>query len=574
MPIHNADIAAIFEEIADLLEIGGANPFRIRAYRNAARVVGEYGRELRALLDQGADLPKLPGIGADLAGKIREIVTTGHCALLERLRGEVPASVTELLKIPGLGPKKVSALYHDLAVETPEQLLRMAREGRIRQLHGFGEKTEASIRQAIEAHGNKARRYPLAATAQYATALLAYLQSVPGVHQVTLAGSYRRRKETVGDLDILVSAASASPVIQRFLGYDEVAEVLSGGTTRASVILKSGLQVDLRLVEDVSYGAALQYFTGSKQHSIAMRTLAQERGLKINEYGVFQGKARIAGETEESVYAAVGLPWIAPELREDRGEIEAARAGRLPRLIELADLRGDLHAHTTASDGHASLRDMALAAQARGLTYLAITDHSSRLKVAHGLDPLRLRRQLDEIDRLNAELAGITLLKGSEVEILEDGSLDLPEGLTDRLDIVIGAVHSHFGLTRAKQTERILHAMDHPRFTLLAHPFGRLINEREPIEVDMQRIIRAARTRGCWLELNAQPQRLDLPDTWCQMAKAEGTLLAVNSDAHGTAGFDDLLFGIGQARRGWLAADDVVNTRSLADLKLLIAATM
>lgn len=574
MPIHNADIAAIFEEIADLLEIEGANPFRIRAYRNAARVVGEYGRELRALLDKGADLPKLPGIGADLSGKIREIVTTGHCALLERLRGEVPASVTELLKIPGLGPKKVSALYHDLAVETPEQLLRMAREGRIRQLHGFGEKTEASILQAIEAHGNKARRYPLAAAAQYAMALVAYLRRVPGVHQVTLAGSYRRRKETVGDLDILVSAASTSPVIQRFLGYDEVAEVLSGGTTRASVILKCGLQVDLRLVEDVNYGAALQYFTGSKPHSIAIRTLAQERGLKINEYGVFQGKARIAGETEESVYAAVGLPWIAPELREDRGEIEAARAGRLPHLIELADLRGDLHAHTMASDGHDSLRDMALAAQARGLTYLAITDHSSRLKIAHGLDPLRLRRQLDEIDRLNAELSGITLLKGSEVEILEDGSLDLPEGLADRLDIVIGAVHSHFGLPRAKQTERILRAMDHPRFTLLAHPFSRLINEREPIEVDMQRIIRAARTRGCWLELNAQPQRLDLPDIWCQMTKAEGALVAVNSDAHSTAGFDDLLFGIGQARRGWLAADDVVNTRSLADLKLLIAATM
>jgi DNA polymerase (family 10) len=378
----------------------------------------------------------------------------------------------------------------------------------------------------------------------------------------------------VGDLDILVSAVPASSVMQHFLGYDEVAEVLSGGTTRASVVLKSDLQVDLRLVEDVSYGAALQYFTGSKQHSIAIRTLAQERGLKLNEYGVFQDKTRIAGETEESVYAAVGLPWIAPELREDRGEIEAARAGRLPRLIELADIRGDLHAHTLASDGHDSLRNMALAAQARGLTYLAITDHSSRLKVAHGLDPLRLRRQLDEIDMLNAELADITLLKGSEVEILEDGSLDLPEGLADRLDIVIGAVHSHFGLPRAKQTERILRAMDHPRFTLLAHPLGRLINEREPIEVDMQRIIRAAHTRGCWLELNAQPQRLDLPDTWCQLAKAEGTLVAINSDAHGTAGFDDLLFGIGQARRGWLAADDVVNTRSLADLKLLIAATM
>ncbi|BBP03537.1 DNA polymerase/3'-5' exonuclease PolX [Sulfuriferula plumbiphila] len=574
MPIHNADIAAIFEEIADLLEIEGANPFRIRAYRNAARVVGEYGRELRALLENGGDLPRLPGIGTDLAGKIREIVTTGHCALLERLRGELPTGVTALLKIPGLGPKKVSALYHDLAVETPEQLLRMAREGRIRQLHGFGEKTEASILHAIEAYGSKARRYPLAAAAQHATALVAYLRSVPGVHQVTLAGSYRRRKETVGDLDILVSAASGSPVIQRFVGYDEVAEALSGGTTRASVTLKCGLQVDLRLVEDASYGAALEYFTGSRPHTIAIRTLARERGLKVNEYGVFQGEARIAGETEESVYAAVGLPWIAPELREDRGEIEAARAGRLPRLIELADLRGDLHAHTMASDGHASLHAMALAARAQGLEYLAITDHCGALKIAHGLDPQRLRRQLDEIDRLNAELAGITLLKGCEVEILEDGSLDLPEGLAGRLDIVIGALHSHFGLPRAKQTRRILRAMDHPRFTLLAHPFGRLINEREPIEVDMQRIIRHAHLRGCWLELNAQPQRLDLPDTWCRMAKAEGALVAVNSDAHGTAAFDDLAFGIGQARRGWLAPGDVVNTRNLADLKSLIAATM
>lgn len=574
MPIHNADIAAIFEEIADLLEIENANPFRIRAYRNAARMVGEYGREMRALLEKGGELPKLPGIGADLASKIREIVDTGHCALLDRLRSEVPPAITGLLRIPGLGPKKVQALYHDLAVETQEQLLQAAREGRIRHLHGFGEKTEANILQAIEAHGSKARRYPLALAAQYADALAAYLRGVPGVHQVTLAGSYRRSKDTVGDLDMLVTAAPGSAVIKRFVSYDEVAQVLSAGTTRASVILKSGLQVDLRLVDDASYGAALQYFTGSKPHSIAMRTLAQERGLKLNEYGVFRNAARIAGDTEASVYAAVGLPWIPPELREARGEIEAARAGRLPRLIELADLKGDLHAHTTASDGHDSLRDMALAARAHGFEYLAITDHSSRLKIAHGLDPVRLRKQLDEIDRLNAELTGIVLLKGSEVEILEDGSLDLPEGLADRLDIVIGAVHSHFGLPRAKQTERILRAMDHPRFTLLAHPFGRLINEREPIEADMQRIIRAAHARGCWLELNAQPQRLDLPDTWCQMVKAEGALLAVNSDAHSTAAFDDLLFGIGQARRGWLESGDVVNTRSLADLKSLIAATM
>jgi len=574
MPVHNADITVIFEEIADLLEIEGANTFRIRAYRNAARILGDLPQEARVLVERGDDLTRLPGIGADLAGKIGEIVTTGHCSLLERLRRELPPAITELLKIPGLGPKRVKALYHDLDVQTVEQLHRAAQDGRIRSLHGFGEKTEQNILQAVQAHASQSRRFKLATAAQYAEALRAFLQAIPGVQQVIVAGSFRRMRETVGDLDILVTAAPDSEVMQRFTAYDEVAEVFSAGETRASILLKCGMQVDLRVVAQQSYGAALHYFTGSKSHNIAVRRIAQQLGLKVNEYGVFRGAQRIAGDSEESVYRAVGLPYIPPELREDRGEIEAARAGRLPQLVELTDLRGDLHAHTKSSDGHGSLRDMALAAKALGLEYLAITDHSRHLTVAHGLDPLQLARQCDEIDRLNTQLDGITLLKGIEVDILEDGSLDLPDGVLARLDLVVGAVHSRFNLSRAKQTERILHAMDHPHFTLLAHPSGRLIEKREPYDVDMLRIIRHARQRGCYLELNANPERLDLLDSHCQSAREEGVLVSIDSDAHSTFDFANLRYGIGQARRGWLEKSDVLNTRPLAALRKLIKRTM
>jgi DNA polymerase (family 10) len=574
MPVHNADITAIFEEIADLLEIGGANPFRIRAYRNAARILGDLPQEARQLVERGDDLTRLPGIGSDLAGKINEIVSSGQCSLLDRLRRETPPAVAELLKIPGLGPKRVKALYHELEVQTIEQLHRAALDGRIRVLHGFGEKTEQNILQSLQAHASQSRRFKLATAAQYAETLHAFLQAIPGVQQVTVAGSFRRMRETVGDLDILVTATPGSPVMQRFTAYDEMAEVYSAGETRASILLKCGLQVDLRVVAQASYGAALHYFTGSKAHNIAIRRSAQQLGLKINEYGVFRGAQRIAGDSEESVYRAVGLPYIPPELREDRGEIEAARGGRLPQLVELPDLRGDLHAHSKASDGHDSLHDMALAAKALGLEYLAITEHSRRLTVAHGLDPLQLARQCDEIDRLNAQLDGITLLKGIEVDILEDGSLDLPDGVLARLDLVVGAVHSRFELSRAKQTERILRAMDHPHFTLLAHPGGRLIERRDPYDVDMLHIIRHARQRGCFLELNAHPERLDLLDSHCQSAKEEGVLVSINSDAHSTFDFTNLRYGVGQARRGWLEKSDVLNTRPLAALRKLLKRTM
>jgi DNA polymerase (family 10) len=574
MPVHNADISAIFEEIADLLEIQGANPFRIRAYRNAARTLSEYPQELQQLVEKGESLPHLPGIGADLAGKITEIASSGRCSMLQRLRQELPPAITELLKIPGLGPKRVKTLYHDLDVQTLQQLHRAAKDGRIRALHGFGEKTEHNILQAVQAHANESRRFKLALAAQYAEALRRYLQATPGVQQVTVAGSFRRMRETVGDLDILVTATPGSPVMQRFTGYDEVAEVYAAGNTRASILLKCGMQVDLRVVAQQSYGAALHYFTGSKAHNIAIRRIAQQLGLKVNEYGVFRGEERIAGDTEESVFGAVGLPFIPPELREDRGEIEAARSGRLPHLLELADLKGDLHVHSKASDGRDTLQDMALAARAAGMQYLAVTEHSRHLSVAHGLDAEHLLRQCDEIERLNAQLDGITLLKGIEVDILEDGSLDLPDDILGRLDLVVGAVHSRFELSRAKQTERILRAMDHPHFTLLAHPSGRLLDQRAPYDVDMQSIIRHARQRGCFLELNAHPERLDLLDTQCQNAKAEGVLVSINSDAHSTFDFGNLRYGVGQARRGWLEKNDVLNTRPLAALRKLLKRTM
>jgi DNA polymerase (family 10) len=574
MPVHNADIAAIFEEIAELLEIQGANPFRIRAYRNAAITIGEFGRDLTALIRNGKPLPKIAGIGEDLSRKIHEIATTGHCTLLDRLHKALPTTITELLKIPGLGPKRVRALYEELHVQDVAALRSAAEQGQIQALPGLGPKTEQRILQALDAQGTQERRFKRALAAQYAEALAAALRRVDGVKQVDIAGSYRRCKETVGDIDLLVTAASSQSVMQRFTGYDEVQEVVSQGGTRATVMLRSGLQVDLRVVAVEAYGAALVYFTGSKAHNIALRKRAQRRGLKLNEYGVFKGKKRLAGETEESVYAAFGLPWIPPELREDRGEIEWAERAELPELVTRGDLRGDLHCHTRASDGRATLEEMADAAKAQGLDYLAITEHSQRLGAARGLTAERLLKHIDAIDRLNDRLNGITLLKGIEVDILEDGSLDLPDEVLGQLDLVVGAVHSRFDLSRARQTRRLLKAMAHPHFTLLAHPTTREIGKRGPIQADWLRIIRYARERGCFLELNSQPDRLDLLDTWCHTARDEGVLVAVNSDAHSPQDLDDLEWGIGQARRGWLSAEDVLNSRSLRQLRPLLRKTM
>jgi len=558
VPVHNADIARCFEEIADLLELGDENPFRVRAYRNAARVVGGLRLDIAQELAQGRELPHLAGIGEDLAGKMAEIAASGSCRLLGELRRKFPTGVTELLTLPGVGPKRVRALL-EAHIGSLAELERAARSGRLRELPGFGETTERHVLEAVAARVSKTRRFKLAVAAQYAEP---YAKHIGGV----VAGSYRRMKETVGDLDLLVCTDRPAEAIERFVRYGEVKEIVAQGDTRAAVVLASGLPCDLRAVAPECFGAALHYFTGSKAHNIAVRKLGIARGLKINEYGVWRGRKRVAGETEESVYAAVGLPYIEPELREESGELEAARAGELPRLVTLGDLRGDLHAHTRATDGRNTLREMALAAKARGLEYLAITEHSRRVAMAHGLDPRRLERQIAEIDRLNGALSGITLLKGIEVDILEDGGLDLPDSVLAKLDLVVGAVHGKFNLTRARQTARILAAMDNPHLRILAHPTGRLLEAREPYDVDMLAIVRKARARGIALELNAHPDRLDLSDVHCRMAKDEGVPVAISSDAHDVDGFDVLRYGVGQARRGWLEKKDVLNARPLAGL--------
>lgn len=565
----------MFEEIADLLDIKGDNPFRIRAYRNAARTVLDLGRALQEMVDAGEDLSELPGIGKDLAKKIEEIVKTGTAAALVKLRSELPAGVTDLLKIPNLGPKRVKALNKVLGIENLEQLEAAAREGRVRDLDGFGEKTEQNILEALSARAQSGKRHLRAAVAPYADSLVAYLGKSRSVKKVEIAGSYRRARETVGDLDILaVVESGAAKVMERFAAYDEVQDVLAQGETKSSVVLKSGIQVDLRVVPEKSFGAAMNYFTGSKAHNIAIRKLGQQRGLKINEYGVFRDEEYVAGRTEEDVYGAVELPFIPPELREDSGEIEAAREGRLPKLVEQRDIRGELHLHTMESDGQNTIPEMALAARAMGYEYIAVTEHSKRLAVAHGLDERRVMAQIEEIDALNAELKGFTVLKGIEVDILPDGKLDLPDELLARLDLVVASIHSQFKLPQEKQTERIMRAMDRPHFTIFAHPSGRLLTEREPYAVDIPRLIEHAAKRGCFMELNAHPLRLDLNDIHCRLARDHGVLVSIDTDAHSVADLDNVRFGIGQARRGWLAKEDVLNARPLKELKPLLARTM
>lgn len=574
MPVTNTAIGAIFDEIADWLELDQANPFRIRAYRNAARVIGTLPQPIGEMAQDAKALDALPGIGKDLAEKIGEIVRTGTCDLLQKLRHTHPRGLRELLRIPGIGPKKAVRLYKAGGIRSARQLADAARAGHIHAIEGFGARSESALLQAASTYLSTERRWKLIDASQQADALVQYLVASGETKAVAVAGSYRRQRETVGDLDVLATGDRHAAIIQAFLAYPDIGRVLSKGTTRSSVLLKIGMQVDLRVVKAESFGSAMVYFTGSKSHNVALRRLAQKRGLKINEYGVYRGDQRIAGTTEASVYATLDLPFIPPELQENRGELEAAAEQRLPDLIDIDDLRGDLHVHTTATDGRASLEEMARAAKQAGLSYIAITDHSKHVAVVHGLDADDIARQIDEIDRFNDRQHDFVLLKGVEVDILEDGSLDLPPSILRRLDLVVGAVHSQFRLSRTRQTERILRAMDQPCFSVLAHPTGRLIEERAPYDVDVERLISHAKDRGCFLEINAQPDRLDLNDTACRLAKDAGVRLAISSDAHDVHGFNHLRFGVGQARRGWLERGDVINTLPLRQLRTVLKATM
>jgi DNA polymerase (family 10) len=573
MPIHNNDVAEIFNRTADLLDIKGENPFRIRAYRNAARAVGGLSASVADMVKEGKDLSELAGVGKDLAGKIKEIVDTGKLSLLETLEKELPPGLSVLMEIPGMGPKRIKILFDKLAVSSVDDLKKAARAKKISQLPGFGEKVEENILEEIARRDEakaKGERIKLAVAEQIVEPLVDYLKKTEGVQEIAVAGSYRRRMETVGDLDILAICSKGSKAADKFVTYEDVEKVLSKGTTRSSVVFRAGVQVDLRIVPRASYGAALLYFTGSKAHNIAIRKIAVGMKLKINEYGVFKGEKRVAGTTEKEVYKRIGLPYIEPELREDRGEIEAARQHRLPRLVSLADIRGDLHCHSTSTDGRYSLEEMAGAAKKLGYEYMAASDHSKHVTVAHGMDAKRLARQIKEIDRLNGKLKGLLVLKSIELDILEDGRLDLPDDILKELDLVNCSIHYKFNLPREKQTERVIKAMDNPYFNIFCHPSGRLINERRPYEVDLEKIMRAAKEKGCYLELNAHPDRLDLTDVDCKLAKEIGLKLAISTDAHRLDDLHFMRYGIGQARRGWLEAGDVLNTRSWDGLKKLL----
>jgi len=570
MTIHNPQIADLFNRYAVLLEIKGANPFRIRAYRNAARTIENLPRDVAAMLQEGTDLTELPGIGDDLAHKLADIVAKEKFADLESIKRELPPAIADLTEVPGIGPKRLKILFEKLKIKSLKQLAQTAQRGKLRGLPGFGPKMEANILKIAERHAQAAKRFRLSDAEQIAEPLAQYLKAVPGAQHVTIAGSYRRRRETVGDLDILVTCEKGARIVEKFTSYGEVKDVIAKGTTRAAVRLKSGMQVDLRVVPDKSYGAALVYFTGSKEHNIRLRTMGLKNKLKFNEYGVFRGSKTIAGRTEKEVYAQVGLPPIPPELREDKGEIEAAAKGKLPHLVALSDIKGDLHCHTEASDGEATLEQMADAAQARGYRYLAITDHSKHIGITHGLDAKRLAAQMRAIDKLNAKLRGFQILKGIELDILPDGTLALPDPILRELDIVVAAVHSAFNLPAKEQTERVIRAMDNTNVNIVAHPFGRLIAEREAMQLDIQRLMKAALERGCFLEVNGQPSRLDLSDNHCRMAKEIGLKLALSTDAHTPETLDYMRFGVDQARRGWLEPRDVLNTLELPSLRRLL----
>jgi DNA polymerase (family X) len=571
MPVHNSDIEAVLDAVADLLEIKGENPFRVRAYRNAARTVQGLSESVAEMVRRGQALSDLPGVGKDLAGKIDEIVETGALEFLKELQGEMPAGLTDLMKVPGLGPKRVAVLYKQLGITTLDGLVQAAEQGRIHTIEGFGQKTEQRIlEETAKLQQRQSKRVGLVVAEQVAGPLVEYLKGTPGVNDVIVAGSYRRQRETVADLDILATCKKNCKLMERFVGYEDVQRIVSQGGTRSTVLLRSDFQVDLRVVPQISYGAALLYFTGSKEHNIAIRKIGLTRKLKINEYGAFHGEKRVAGRTENEMYTKVGLPFIEPELREDRGEIDAARRGKLPKLLELRDIRGDLHVHTKRTDGHDTIEELVEAARNHGYEYIAITDHSKHVTVARGLKPEQVREQAREIDKINKKLKGFTVLKATEVDILEDGSLDLPDEVLQELDLTVCSVHYKFNLSLQQQTDRILKAMENPHFKVLAHPTGRLIGQREPYQVDMEEIMKAAQRSGCVLEVNSHPERLDLNDIHCKMAKDLGVKVALSTDTHRLGDLDYMRFGVGQARRGWLEPNDVVNTRGVKELQQLL----
>jgi DNA polymerase (family 10) len=565
--LRNSEITKAFYEMADLLEIKGENPFKVRAYQRAAQNIESLAEELSEIADRG-ELEGIPGIGKDLAQKISEMIQTNRLEAFEVLKQEIPEGLLELVSIPGLGPKKAKVLYDQMGIKSIQGLEEAARGDRLRDLPGFGLKTEQNLLAGIELVRRGRERMLLGRALPLAQAMMTGLKAMPEVDQISEAGSLRRRRETIRDIDLLITSSDPERVMEAFTSLSPVEEVLARGSTKASVRTHEGIQVDLRVVEPDTYGAALAYFTGSKAHNIRLREMANRAGLKVSEYGVFREKdqARVAGRTEEEVYRTLGLPYIPPELREDRGEIEAALAGRLPHLVELTEIRGDLHCHSQWSDGGHPIKEVAEAARKRGYAYLAITDHSQSLGIARGLSPESLEKQLREIALLNQQVKGFYILSGTEVDIRKDGSLDLPDEILSRLEVVVASVHSSFKQGRETMTARIIRAMQNPYVTILGHPTGRLLGEREAYEIDLDQVIRAARDTGTCLEINAFPQRLDLDDIHCKRARELGVMMAIGTDAHTNSQMETMALGLAVARRGWLERNDLLNTMSRDDL--------
>ncbi len=573
MVVENSDIAAIFDEVADLLEISGESFFRVRAYRNASRVIRDLSRSAAGIeADPEQKLEDLPGIGKDLAGKIREIVNTGDLALRRDLEREYPTGLMDVMKVAGLGPRKAHALFLELGVKDLESLGEAARAGRVKEVKGFGPRTEANILEGIYAVKGLGNRMMWADAEERVRAIMEHMDAVPGISAMEAAGSYRRLKETVGDLDVLVVCDDAGAASERFVSFPGVTRVIAKGPTRSAVVIGDDLQVDLRAVAADSFGAALQYFTGSQAHSVALRSMALRKGLKLNEYGVFRDEKKLAGRTEEEVYEALGLPWIPPELRENRGEIRAAFEGGLPRLVSAKDIRGDLHMHTDLTDGRDSLEAMAADARRRGYLYAAVTNHTKRVAMVKGLDDRGLLDSWRAIDRLNEGLDEFHLLKGVEVDILENGALDISDEVLARADFVIASVHYNTNQTRAQMTRRIVKALGNPFVDALAHPTGRKINKRPPYQVNMDDVIAAAARFDVALELNAAPRRLDIDDLACRSARDHGVKVYVATDAHSVSELDYMRYGLNQARRGWLEKGDMLNTLTYRSLRKVLRA--
>ncbi len=568
--MKNQEIARAFSEIADLLELKGENPFRIRAYRKAAQNIESLSRDISKMSED--ELTAIPGIGKDLAGKIREYLSHGSMEVLESLRQEVPPGLTGIMSVPGVGPRTARLLFEKLNVRDVDELEGLAREGRLQGLPGIKKKTEENILRGVEMLKRGRERQPLGKVLPIAEDIIEKLKGVSGIGKLHIAGSLRRWKETIKDIDILATSSEPQAVMNAFVHLPGVQEVLLKGPTKSSVVLGEGIQVDLRVVEDDSFGAALQYFTGSKAHNIRIREMAIKRGLKINEYGVFReadGK-KIGGKKEEDVYSLIGLTCIPPELREDSGEIEAAIEGRLPRLVNLEDIRGDLHVHSKWSDGSHDIEELVTAAREMGYQYIAITDHSKGLGIAGGLTPEEVLRQKQEVDALNKKLKGFRVFTGVEVDIRSDGTLDLPDEVLKQLDLVVASIHSGFRQSTKQLTMRLVSAMRNPYVRVIAHPTGRIIGERDAYEIDMKEFMRVAKETSTALEINAYPMRLDLSDRHAMEAKRLGIPIVINTDTHILTQFKYMRYGVAMARRGWLERGDILNTRTLKDFERFI----